>query len=345
MQLPKDVYLYLADFGDDRTIIEMLSVNKTFNDPRFFYRIFNKRYPQLIQFKKPNEDWKQFYLRMTHYIFKLKEEINFDYLPAPSLNPENFYREMKYFKERRPAELIQHLAVRTIFFAAEIGDLDTIFRNDDFIQDKSIVLEYIVNGAARSGNLKIYQMFEKRFGEIFEDEISRVTMKEAALSGNMEMMEYIQNKLLSKGYSINGIVEAAIEGAAELGDLNLIQHFESLSSGDEDVYHAVIGGAIAGGHLEILKHYLSKVEEDEDEDFYDGYIESASEYGQLEILRYLIEEKYRGTTKNLLSLLKGSIITDPNVLAYVQSLKKNIKKSKKKDKKGKRGKKKDKKEK
>ena len=71
MNIPKDIYEYLAGFADDRTIIDMLSVNKKFNDPIFFQRIFNRKYPLLMDLKPNNQDWKTFYLTMVKYIAKL----------------------------------------------------------------------------------------------------------------------------------------------------------------------------------------------------------------------------------------------------------------------------------
>jgi hypothetical protein len=42
MQFNKDVYEYLLNFADDRTIINMLSVNKKFNDPIFFEKLLKR---------------------------------------------------------------------------------------------------------------------------------------------------------------------------------------------------------------------------------------------------------------------------------------------------------------
>jgi len=52
MNIPKDVYEYLTNFGDDKTIVNMLSVNKTFRNEEFFKRVLERKYPMLISFKK-----------------------------------------------------------------------------------------------------------------------------------------------------------------------------------------------------------------------------------------------------------------------------------------------------
>jgi hypothetical protein len=48
------------NFADDKTILNMLSVNKKFNDSIFFEKIMKKRYPLLIKYKKKKETWKFF---------------------------------------------------------------------------------------------------------------------------------------------------------------------------------------------------------------------------------------------------------------------------------------------
>ena len=80
MNLPADVYEYLANHADDKTILNMLSVNKKFNDNIFFERIMTRKYPLLIQFKNDGETLKQFYVRMVHYLSKLEEEFGIPYI-------------------------------------------------------------------------------------------------------------------------------------------------------------------------------------------------------------------------------------------------------------------------
>lgn len=77
--VPADIYEYIANFADNRTILNMLLANKQFNDPVLFERIFKRKYPYLIKYKKPEESWKKFYLRMIHYIALLKEKYDFTY--------------------------------------------------------------------------------------------------------------------------------------------------------------------------------------------------------------------------------------------------------------------------
>jgi hypothetical protein len=93
MELTKDVYEYLTNFADDKTVLNMLSVNKKFNDPVFFEKIMRRRYPTLIEFKKEYETWKEFYVRTIYWVSLIKEEFNFD--PLPYISPDELYNYLK----------------------------------------------------------------------------------------------------------------------------------------------------------------------------------------------------------------------------------------------------------
>ena len=74
----KDVYEYMLNFADDKTIINMLSVNKHFNDEKFFEKVMKRRYPLLIEFRKEKESWKHLFIRMVHILALLYEKYGWD---------------------------------------------------------------------------------------------------------------------------------------------------------------------------------------------------------------------------------------------------------------------------
>ena len=88
MKLTKDTYLYLAQFADDKTILNMLSVNKKFNDLKFFQQIMEKKYPLLIKYKQENQNWKKFYISMVYCISKIEEEHGISYYSVDGYNPK-----------------------------------------------------------------------------------------------------------------------------------------------------------------------------------------------------------------------------------------------------------------
>ena len=118
MEIPKDMYEYLTNFADDKTILNMLSVNKQFRDEKFFERVLERKYPMLMIFKKEGQSWRDFYIKMTYYISKLEEDYDIPYIPSIYFNPEGFFEE--YYRtpdSRRRAAL---------FYATNAKRLDIV---------------------------------------------------------------------------------------------------------------------------------------------------------------------------------------------------------------------------
>ena len=67
MRVLKDVYLYISKFTDLKTVINMLSVNKKFNN--CYEIVLKNRYPRCAQFKAETESWKEFALDIFYHIF------------------------------------------------------------------------------------------------------------------------------------------------------------------------------------------------------------------------------------------------------------------------------------
>ncbi len=127
MNLTKDTYEYLANFADDKDIVNMLSVNKKFNDPIFFERIFKRKYPLLVKFKNENETWKHFYLNMIKHIAMLQEKYHIPYIPHPDFNPVEFYMNNRIWKK----SYIQQTALLYAVKLKELNIAETIIKNID----------------------------------------------------------------------------------------------------------------------------------------------------------------------------------------------------------------------
>ena len=85
----KDIYSYIVNLADDRTVLNMLSVDRRFNDDSYFKKILEKRYPLLLKYKEENESYKHFYLAMVKYMAKLWEEFQIPYIPSKEFNLKN----------------------------------------------------------------------------------------------------------------------------------------------------------------------------------------------------------------------------------------------------------------
>ena len=156
MNLTKDTYEHLAQFADDKDIVTMLSVNKKFSDPIFFERIFKRKYPLLIKFKKENETWKHFYLRMIKSISKLNEDYHIPYIPHPDFNPDEFYTRHSKGLGKTHAQQV------AILFAISIDDkklVEEILKNVD-PRALSIVLYHSIHHARNRRRIDILKFLE-----------------------------------------------------------------------------------------------------------------------------------------------------------------------------------------
>ncbi len=85
----KDVYEYMMNFADDRTLLNMLSVNKQFRDENFFKKVMERRYPLLIEYRKEGETWRHLFIRMVVYLSELWEKYQIPYIPTKGCNPKS----------------------------------------------------------------------------------------------------------------------------------------------------------------------------------------------------------------------------------------------------------------
>ena len=97
----KDVYEYILNLADDKTTINMIRANpKVFDNERFYEKVMRRRYPLLIEFRKENETWKEFYLRMVYTLAKLEEDYKIPYIPTKGCNPETLLSWAEKYKEK-----------------------------------------------------------------------------------------------------------------------------------------------------------------------------------------------------------------------------------------------------
>jgi len=103
MLICKDIYEYMLNFVDDNTAINMLSVNKKFNDDKNFERLMRIKYPKFVYHKKEYETWKKTFIRNSYFFNKLEnwdQEILLFF--DKFFSPENWYNRVKECKRTAP---------------------------------------------------------------------------------------------------------------------------------------------------------------------------------------------------------------------------------------------------
>jgi hypothetical protein len=95
----KDLDRHITSYMDDRDILNLLLLNKKYAsllNENFFENLVKRKYPFLVKFKKEEEKWKRFYIKMIYYINKLKEDFQISYSPteefSQKFSPEEIYK-------------------------------------------------------------------------------------------------------------------------------------------------------------------------------------------------------------------------------------------------------------
>ena len=248
----KNIYENIINFADNRTILNMLSVNKKFNDPIFFEKVIDRKYHLLKQFKEKNESWRQFFVKMAYYIAKLEEEYDIPYIPSRNYNPEEFYEENNYED------------------------------NDDENID---IYDNAMNFAAEGGDLKIVKQMIKKLEETDQEPQFDWAMESAVMEGHLDIVKYLIEKGSNDFSYFMGV--AAYEGHLNIVKL-MIEKGEEM--GTELDLNRAMGRAAEGGHLNIVKLMIEKGEEINQELDFINAMSLAAKGGHTEIVKYLKEK-------------------------------------------------------
>jgi hypothetical protein len=201
--ISRDIWYSIAIRADDRDILDMLGVNKKFNEPEFFQTVFRNKYPLLQKFKREEESWREFYLSMIKYIYKLQEEYSFEYVPAQSLNPKFLYC---HFKDREHFDK-ENISWKHLEFCGETGDMKYFckYLTEELSSEDEMS---ILSGVCLSGNFLLFEECYKKFDEVH---LTVEDFENALVSGNVDLINIVRKQLvLSKKIEMEHIMFAAI---------------------------------------------------------------------------------------------------------------------------------------
>ena len=202
MELTKDIYLYLTRFADDKTILNMLSVNKKYNNEKFFEQVMRRKYPLLLKFKKPEQSWKQFFVGMVYCIAKIEETHGIPYYPLEGYNP------------KRDCNSTKSLILNSIMaHAAQSGHKDIV---ELMIEKGATDFNRAMKWAAVDGNKDIVELMIQKGATNFDE-----TMKWAAHTGQKDIVEL----MIQKGAT--GFERAFMQAEAS-GQEDIVNYLKSL---------------------------------------------------------------------------------------------------------------------
>ena len=292
----KNVFGELSKYLDDRDILNTLMTHKGFYDEKFFQSIMQAKYPLLTEFKKPDETWQRFYLRMTHAIAKIKELFNVPYIPVKGYNPSQLYEKNKRY--------LGHLRPEIMGWVGKWGNINLINSLFNSLSHADIV--YIMQGAAKAGHIHIVKSF------IYNISTSNYNLivSSATAGGHMDIVQFMIDKMIEKGIQPNynfGMLAAAERGqidivkymiqsgatnltsgitvAARNGHINIVKFI--LEQGARDVDEAFLSAA-SRGHTNIIEFLFDKISNERRQYLIDTALEVASANGHLDTIKFII---------------------------------------------------------
>jgi len=234
MNISKDLYEYLLDFVDYKTMINMFSVNKKINETRVFQRLFNIKYPLLIKFKKDNETWRYFYLYICKYISKLYEEFGIPYIPTKDYNPIKFYNNInkKNFYKNKNNNYIYNKAMKEASKGDHIEIVNLMIEKG--ANDFNSAMVY----ASAEGNMEIVKLMIEKGVNTFNS-----SMKYSSQGGHMEIVKLM---IENGGNNFNSAMVYAGKG----GHLEIVKF---MIENGANKFNWTIVWASKGGYIEIIK--------------------------------------------------------------------------------------------
>ena len=303
--LPRDVYLLMTKYQNDKDVINMLSVNKTYNNSVFFQQIFKQRYPYLVQYKKGRESWKEFYLRMIFYLSYLKEKRDVDYINVPSFDPILLYKKIK--------ENYNIFNYQTEYIG-ETGDKTLI---NNFIQKEGEINDNLLQGIARSGNLNLFKHYKIPLEYIDKSDLIMNSVR----SGNEDMINYSFD-IYDKE---DDPMLYAMKGASYIGDIKKFEYYEMRARDLQNYdYDSFLLNAVKGRKLDMIKYLIEKRKKGLNaigELFYKLYYEGHTDI-DLEIFKYLLKQLAFHRQVSTMSAFKNETYkNDKDIREYVKSYK------------------------
>jgi ankyrin repeat protein len=265
----------LADNMDDRTLFTFCKTDKYFNskickDEKFWLRRLRSKYPLLEQFKNKNESYRDFFLKMSKYNYKLEEEFEIPYIPTDRYNPEEFYLENVVNNKN------QDIFTDAMYYAILAKNLEIVKKLIEKIDD--IEIPFVLDWVAGDGDLKTLKYLLDKKGI----EPNYNLLANAAAGGKLEILKY----LIDKNIPINYLI---LSYAASNGHLEMVKYLiEEKGLNNIQKLEDVLTDAASNGKLDIVKYLI---EERGVKNIPEDALEFALARDHLEVYNYLKEFK------------------------------------------------------
>ena len=269
----KDVDREILRHVDDKELLRICSLNRKMwyevCDDNFLRRRLGK-YSNVEKCRKENETWKQFYLRMIHYIEKLKGTHRFIYSDGDFslqydilknsgnandlLNKSSTYGELSLVKfALAQGAKIHPQGDVALGWAAENGHLHVVKylveeQNANLSKDDDFALRW----ASGAGYLDVVKYLVEQGANIHERQDG--ALRQASEGGHLQVVKY----LLKIGANVHAREDHAVRMASSNGHLDVVKYLVEQGADIHASNTQALRLATEKGHIEIVK-YLSKI--------------------------------------------------------------------------------------
>ena len=241
----KDLDREILKWVNDSELLKICSVDKrVWNnvcDDDFLKRRLTQKYPGINKFKIKNETWKNFFLRSTYYIAKMREDFQFEY------NGGNFMKQLALL-EKYPD--INKLLLQS----SKSGELDIVKYAlkkgaDIHAGEYTTTSEDALALASEYNRLDIVKYLIESGADVNGD--NNIALRNASTKGHLEIVKY----LVENGANIHDYYEESLLKAAANGHLEVVKYLvERGANVNED--ERILELPVKRGYYEIVKYLL-----------------------------------------------------------------------------------------
>ena len=220
----KDVDRLVLEYIDDKQLLEMCGLNRTYSqrvcDDAFFRRRTIARFPETVQYKDgaKTRTWKNHYLAIIKYIDLLQTDFQYEYT-AEDKSPELLYLSMLVVKRNY---YIYYSKNRALMSASEEGHLEIVKYLVENGADVTVEDNFPVRSASEDGHLSVVKYLTEHGADITAT--NNFAVIHASRNGHLPVVKY----LVEHGADITAQDNQAVRYASENAHLPVVKYLRSL---------------------------------------------------------------------------------------------------------------------
>jgi hypothetical protein len=229
---------------EDNELLKVCLIDKyTWNivcDDAFLRRRLLSKYPEIEQYKKEEETWKQFFGRATYFIDKMKEEFDYDYTFGNFVTQYNLFKrkKMKYGNEKDAL----------LIYSAREGELSLVIwclKNGANFHYNNVLC---LREACCEGHLEVVKYLVENNANIHA--INDDPLRLASYYGNTLVVKY----LVEHGANIHAVNEQSLLCASSRGHLEVVIY---LVEHGAVIHDEILSRATLNGHKDVVNFLKS----------------------------------------------------------------------------------------